>query len=60
MEKFNINHLKWINKPNNYKIKENEIMIKANCKTDFWQRTHYGFQNDNAHALVIEVEGVFG
>ena len=42
-----------------YKIKENEIMIKANCKTDFWQRTHYGYQNDNAHALVIEVEGDF-
>lgn len=59
MNKFNVNNLKWINKPNNYMIEENKIIIKANCKTDFWQRTHYGFQNDNAHALVIEVEGDF-
>lgn len=25
-----------------------------NASTDFWQRTYYGFQNDNAPALLMK------
>lgn len=28
-------------------------------QTDFWQQTHYGFQRDNGHALLTDVDGDF-
>ena len=50
---FDINKLEWIRKPKKYNISENKITIVTDPKTDLWQRTYYGFQNDNAPVLQI-------
>lgn len=51
MMKFNLQNAKWFFKPQSYKIGDNEVEIITDPKTDFWQRTYYNFQNDNAHVL---------
>jgi regulation of enolase protein 1 (concanavalin A-like superfamily) len=38
---------------------ENSLWVETESGTDFWQRTHYGFQRDNAHALLKPVYGAF-
>jgi regulation of enolase protein 1 (concanavalin A-like superfamily) len=35
------------------------LFLHPDPETDFWQRTHYGFQADNGHALLARVEGDF-
>lgn len=57
--KFDIKKLEWINEPKNYKITENEIVITTDANTDLWQRTYYGFQNDNAPMLQMETEETY-
>ena len=56
MEKFDIKNMFWINKPRKYELSEERIVITTEGKTDFWQRTHYGFQNDNAPAFLFKTE----
>lgn len=51
---FNINQLTWLNKPRKFSITPQEITIYTDPGTDFWQRTYYGFCNDNAHALLSQ------
>lgn len=41
----------WTRKPQNVNIKNDMVEIITNEKTDLWQRTYYGFQNDNAPLL---------
>jgi len=35
------------------------LRINTDGHTDFWQRTHYGFQVDNGHFLHLKAEGDF-
>jgi regulation of enolase protein 1 (concanavalin A-like superfamily) len=35
------------------------LRIQPSGGTDFWQRTHYGFQADNGHLLFAELAGDF-
>src|SRR5262245_4353398 len=35
------------------------LRIEPDGGTDFWQRTHYGFEADNGHLLFAEVPGDF-
>lgn len=42
----------WVNEPKSYTIEESKIIIDTETGTDFWQRTYYNFQNDNAPALL--------
>jgi regulation of enolase protein 1 (concanavalin A-like superfamily) len=35
------------------------LRVEPDSPTDFWQRTHYGFQADNGHLLGCEVAGDF-
>lgn len=56
---FDNSNLKWINKPDTFKISNDEIIITTNPETDYWQRTYYGFRNDNAHTLVMPVNTDF-
>ena len=49
----------WLNKPNAFSISENQLEITTEANTDFWQRTYYGFRNDNAPALQIELADNF-
>ncbi len=44
---------KWINRPSNFEISEDAIKITTDPQTDFWQRSYYGFRNDNAPALLF-------
>jgi regulation of enolase protein 1 (concanavalin A-like superfamily) len=48
----------WLNKPDEFKTGDG-LEIWTMPHTDFWQRTHYGFRNDNGHCLFREVEGDF-
>ncbi|MEK5399963.1 DUF1349 domain-containing protein [Paenibacillus sp. FSL K6-2859] len=37
-------------------ITDNKIEIVTEPNTDFWQRTYYGFRNDNAPALLMKTD----
>uniref|UniRef100_UPI003217C991 DUF1349 domain-containing protein n=1 Tax=uncultured Draconibacterium sp. TaxID=1573823 RepID=UPI003217C991 len=50
---------RWLNQPNKFEIENNRIAIKTEPGTDLWQRTYYGFQNDNAPAFLKTIEGDF-
>ncbi len=49
--KFTTKNLKWTREPKTYSIGEEEIRITTEPGTDLWQRTYYGFRNDNAPVL---------
>lgn len=53
--KFTDLKLEWINKPKNSKIESGKVSIITDPQTDFWQRTYYGFQNNNAPALLSKI-----
>ena len=44
---------KWINKPALFRVSSEFVSITTEPKTDFWQRSYYGFRNDNAPALLF-------
>ena len=46
----------WINRPENFRIEDRIVEIITSPGTDFWQRTYYGFRNDNAPAMLLPVE----
>ena len=48
----------WFNEPATYKLGTG-LEIFTNPKTDFWQKTHYGFQRDDGHCLLIKQAGDF-
>jgi len=50
---------KWFCPPANWSLENGSLVINSDAKTDFWQRTHYGFQNDNGHFLYAEIDGDF-
>lgn len=45
---------KWIYKPKVSEVTPESVSITTEPGTDFWQRSYYGFRNDNAPALQIE------
>lgn len=49
--KIDASKLFWIRQPENFLIADNKIEIITLPNTDLWQRTYYGFQNDNAPVL---------
>lgn len=51
---FDKEQLFWINPINDYSITENRIEFVTMPNTDFWQRTYYGFRNDNSPALLMK------
>ena len=51
---FNAKDLQWTREPKEYLIEENKVSITTEPKTDLWQRTYYGFQNDNAPVLQMK------
>lgn len=50
---FEITSGKWLYKPQRFEMSEKSVEIKTEPNTDFWQRTYYGFRNDNAPALLF-------
>ena len=59
MNQSDLKNYKWINKPASYELANNTLVIETEPGTDLWQRTHYGFQNDNAPGFLIEPSGDF-
>jgi len=56
MQDFLKNNLIWAREPKNKTITESTVEIITEANTDLWQRTYYGFKNDNAPILQIETE----
>jgi len=56
---FDTEKLFWIFEPKNYSISKEEIRITTEPNTDFWQRTYYGFRNDNAHSILLKTDEKF-
>lgn len=48
----------WFNEPEKYQLGSG-LEIFTNPKTDFWQKTHYGFQRDDGHCLLTKQAGDF-
>ncbi|MDW6004812.1 DUF1349 domain-containing protein [Vibrio mangrovi] len=43
----------WLHEPQSYLIGEDSVVIDTEPGTDFWQRSYYGFRNDNAPAFLF-------
>ena len=50
---------RWLNPPVKYEINQDRVSITTEPDTDFWQTTYYGFQNENAPALLLNMEQDF-
>lgn len=57
--KVDFSRANWINAPQKSGISPDEVEIVTDPGTDFWQRSYYGFRNDNAPALLLECERNF-
>ncbi|GLO62532.1 hypothetical protein MACH09_30400 [Vibrio sp. MACH09] len=44
----------WLYPPKRYSVTSDTVSITTDPETDFWQRSYYGFRNDNAPALQLE------
>jgi uncharacterized protein len=51
--------LDWFNPPANWRLQDSRLVIEPDAKTDFWQKTHYGFSADNGHFLFARIHGDF-
>ena len=51
--------LQWMNPPQTWRIEDGALVLQPDAETDFWQRTHYGFQADNGHLLYAEMADDF-
>ncbi|MCP9848743.1 DUF1349 domain-containing protein [Cyanobium sp. Morenito 9A2] len=51
--------LLWLNEPPRWErdAAAGRLRLWPAGRTDFWQRTHYGFEADDGHALLAEVDG---
>ncbi len=52
--KFEKKNLFWIREADQSDVTDDRITIYTQPKTDLWQRTYYGFQNDNAPVLQMK------
>lgn len=48
----------WLNEPT-HTFENGTLTLTTKGDTDYWQRTHYGFRADNAHALLTRIEDEF-
>jgi len=51
--------LSWHHEPSSWFLKNEQLQIFSDASTDFWQKTHYGFQADNGHFLYSSIVGDF-
>lgn len=57
--RFVLNNGKWLNEPKYYHVGNDSVFIDTEPETDFWQRSYYGFRNDNAPAFLFESDENF-
>ena len=53
---FDTASLVWTRPPRKFDVQPDRITVTTEPRTDLWQRTYYGFQNDNAPVLQMETE----
>ena len=53
---FDISKMTWERKPEKFYEDSGQIRIITQPFTDLWQRTYYGFQNDNAPVLQFSTQ----
>jgi uncharacterized protein len=51
--------LNWLNEPPSWREENGELSVITGDRTDFWQRTFYGFQHDNGHFRYQTLTGDF-
>lgn len=51
--------LRWYQEPTTWRLDADGLRLRSEAGTDFWQRTHYGFEADNGHLLGLEAAGDF-
>lgn len=56
MFQFDTSKAKWIFPPKVFEVSDDKVVMVTEPGTDFWQRTYYGFQNDNGPALLLATE----
>ena len=56
---FDVEKMFWIRQPKNYKVNKDSIEIITEPNTDLWQRTYYGFRNDNAPVFQMKIKEKF-
>jgi regulation of enolase protein 1 (concanavalin A-like superfamily) len=51
--------LRWFQPPQKWAINPATpvLIVEPEAKTDYWQKTHYGFEADNGHFLFAQVAG---
>ena len=54
MHTFCLENMVWMNRPDVFSVANDQLMIRTKPGTDLWKRTHYGFERDNVHALLLE------
>ena len=59
LKPFVAENLFWIREPKQYTITDSLITIVSEPHTDLWQRTYYGFSNDNAPVLQMKTSDKF-
>ena len=59
MENFLNQELFWTRKPEQAMVRKDTVEIVTEPGTDLWQRTYYGFRNDNAPVLQTRTTDAF-
>nr|HMQ51909.1 DUF1349 domain-containing protein [Anaerolineae bacterium] len=52
--KMDFTSAQWLNSPKQFEVTTQSVKLVTEPGTDFWQRSYYGFRNDNSPALLIE------
>ena len=56
MQEF-LNQAQWTHPPVRSESDGSSLVVEAAQGSDYWQKTHYGFQRDTGHALLVPVSG---
>lgn len=59
MENSVLKDYEWLNRPKKFAFTRDSLIIETEPGTDFWQRTYYGFQNNNAPAFLTKLDSDF-
>jgi len=51
--------LSWHCPPSEWSVANSRLVVMPDAGTDFWQKTHYGFEADNGHFLFLRHKGDF-
>ncbi len=53
VNKKDFSQFRWVNEPSLFTFENGVLSFTTEPLTDFWKRTYYGFEHDNAHAFIM-------